>query len=58
MKDDESKYSVIFKEMSKLGKEPRTLLSEDELREHKEIRILREIVLEIENSSVNYQTTT
>ncbi len=52
------KYSVIFKELDKLAEEPGTLLSDNEIQEYNEIRILREIVQKIQTPEQNYLTST
>jgi hypothetical protein len=49
--------SIVFDEVERLSKEPGLLLTKDEIRDYEEIRILREIVLEMESPKSIYYTT-
>jgi hypothetical protein len=52
-------FSVIFKHIEQLSREePGIQLTGDELKEFEEIRVLREIVLEIQTPEQNYFTST
>jgi len=54
----ENDLSIIFKEVQRLSEEPGLLLTKDEIKDYEEIRILREIVLEIESpKSIHYTST-
>lgn len=53
-----SDKSIIFKEMERLSAEPGLLLTDDEIKEYEEVRILMEIVLEIESPKTICYTAT
>jgi hypothetical protein len=58
MPEKQHKFSIIFEELDKLSEEPESRLEEDELDEYEEIRALREIVLEIQDTVQTYFTST
>ncbi len=58
MQEEQSKYSIIFKELDRLAEEPKILIMDDDLIEFEEIRILREIALDIQTPSRAYFTST
>jgi len=58
MRKKQYKVSIIFEELGKLSEEPKIWLEADELKEHEDIRALREIVLEIQAPVQTYFTST
>lgn len=58
MPEKQHKFSIIFEELDKLSEEPEIRLEDDELDEYEEIRALREIVLEIQDTAQTYLTST
>jgi len=51
-------FSIIFEELDKLAEEPELRLEAEELKEYEEIRVLREIVLEMQAPVQTYVTST
>jgi phosphoribosylaminoimidazole-succinocarboxamide synthase len=58
MPEKQHKFSIIFEELDKLSEEHEIRLEDDELDEYEEIRALREIVLEIQDTAQTYLTST
>ena len=58
MGENEYKFSIIFEELEKLSKEPENRITADEIKEYEEIRVLREIVLEMHTPAQTYFTST
>lgn len=51
-------FTIIFDELDRLSKEPNALQTKEEITENEEIRILREIVMEIQTPKALYYTGT
>lgn len=60
MKDEykRSDFSIIFNELERLSKEPNVFLTKEEFTETEEIRILKEIVNEVDSPKMLYYTGT
>jgi len=58
MSENHYNFSIIFEELDKLSEEPELRLEAEELKEYEEIRILREIVLEMQAPVQTYLTST
>jgi hypothetical protein len=58
MGENEYKFSIILEELDKLSKEPENRITTDEIKECEEIRVLREIVLDMQTPAQNYFTST
>lgn len=58
MGENEYKFSIIFEELDKLSNEPENRITADEIKEYEEIRVLREIVLEMQTPAQTYFTST
>ncbi len=55
---ENSNISIIFKEVERLSGEPGLMLTDDEIKDYEEIRILREIVIDIGSpKSIHYTAT-
>ncbi len=50
--------SILFEEMERLSAEPGLLLTDDEIKEYEEVRILMGIVHEIESPKIIWYTAT
>jgi hypothetical protein len=56
--EEKSGISIVFKEVERLSREPGLFLTDDEIKDYEEIRILREIVLDIGSpKSIHYTST-
>lgn len=55
---DSADFDIIFKELDRLSKEPGLFLSNEEVQDNEEIRILGEIVAEIQAPKMLYYTGT
>jgi hypothetical protein len=51
-------FTIIFNELDRISKEPNVLLTNEDIMENEEIRILREIVIEIQAPKMLYYTGT
>jgi hypothetical protein len=56
--EEKRDVSIILEEIERLSREPGLLLTNDEIKDYEEIRILREIVLDIESPKTIHYTTT
>jgi len=51
-------FSIIYEELDRLSEESKLSISDNELIEYEEIRILGDIVIEMNSPDVNYFTST
>lgn len=58
MSEKQYNFSIIFKELDKISKDPTSHITKDETKEYEEIRKLREIVLEIQSQPKTYFSST
>jgi len=58
MLEREYDFSIVFEQLDKLADEPDTRLTADEPDEYEEMRVLREIVLDIQAPERSYVTST
>ena len=58
MSDKQFSFKILFEELDKLPEDSGIRLDADELQEYEEIRILREIALEMQTPPLIYFTST
>ena len=58
MKENQYNFTIIYKELERLSKEPEIELAFNDMKEHEEIRALREIALEIQTAPQIYFAST
>jgi hypothetical protein len=58
MKIEKSELSVILKEIDRLSEEPDLMLTSDEIKDYEEIRVLGEIIFEMQSPKLIFYTDT